>query len=424
MFECHVYESIDDIGRERWNAVFPREVEAFDYLLAVAAAGLEGFRWRYLVAEDGGRLIAAAPAFLTEYALDTTLTGPSKRVVSTIRQRFPAALTPRLACIGSPCAEMVTVGFAPELDERARVQALRVLMDGFERAAVREQCTLLAVKDAASSDQALWRSVLESRGYRPIPGLPVAHLDVDFDDLETYLARLSPGTRKDMRRKLRALARVRIEVRGDLNDILDRVMELYRATRARAEFQFETLTPEYFTGVVARMRERAFFVLYYCGEDLLAVNLLLQGEHMLLDKFFCMDAERGRPLNLYFLSWFTNLRLCLERGLNRYQSGPAAYENKLRLGSRLTRTTMFFRHRNALVNGALRLAAPLLAPRDPVPEVQRDSVHSAFHSKRWRAWPVTAGTSAPLNMQHLDGDAHENAPPARVECRAGRRWIR
>jgi len=31
MLECHVYESIDDIGRERWNSVFPREVETFDY---------------------------------------------------------------------------------------------------------------------------------------------------------------------------------------------------------------------------------------------------------------------------------------------------------------------------------------------------------------------------------------------------------
>ena len=55
------------------------------------------------------------------------------------------------------------------------------------------------------------------------------------------------------------------------------------------------------------------------------------------------------------------MRLCLERGLRRYQSGQASYENKLRLGSGLIRTSNHFRHRNALVNSGLRLVAPLLA---------------------------------------------------------------
>ena len=39
----------------------------------------------------------------------------------------------------------------------------------------------------------------------------------------------------------------------------------------------------------------------------------------------------------------------------------AAYENKLRLGSELTRTSMYFRHRNAVVNSAMQLVAPLFA---------------------------------------------------------------
>jgi len=94
---------------------------------------------------------------------------------------------------------------------------------------------------------------------------------------------------------------------------------------------------------------------------------LLQGEGVLLDKYFLMDAARGRPLNLYFLSWFTNVRLCLERGLTRYQSGQAAYHNKLRLGSRLTRTSIYFRHRNPVFNAVMQRFAPLFAA-DPTVE--------------------------------------------------------
>src|SRR5262249_37347033 len=142
--------------------------------------------------------------------------------------------------------------------------------------------------------------------------------------------------------------------------------ELYQETRARGDMQFEELTLAYFSGVLDRMGEKAFCALYYCGDDLLAINLLLRNGDTLLDKFFCMNAERGRAYNLYFLSWFTNVRLCLEQGLSRYQSGAAAYENKLRLGSALTRTTIYFRHQSMLANAALRAAAPFFVV-DPVP---------------------------------------------------------
>jgi hypothetical protein len=108
-------------------------------------------------------------------------------------------------------------------------------------------------------------------------------------------------------------------------------------------------------------------VLYWADDALIGFNLLLQDGETLLDKFFCMETTRGPALNLYFVSWFVNVRLCLERGLTRYQSGQAAYANKLRLGSRLIASQMYFRHRQPLVNRALQWVAPLLAD-DPVPQ--------------------------------------------------------
>jgi predicted N-acyltransferase len=361
MLEHRVARSIADVGRERWDALFAGEVETYDYLLAIEEAGLEGFRWRYGLVVEGEQLLAAAPMFLTEYALETTVVGPGRRLAAEVRRLFPGALTLRMACLGSPCTETVLAGFAPQYPGALRAPLLANLLAGLEAEARRERCGLMGVKDVAAPDQASWDLAVRPEGFRRIPGLPVAHLEIDFPDLQTYLARLSPGARKDMRRKLRALDQVRVELREDLDGLVDRVMALYRQTRARAEMRFEDLTPAYFTGVVRRMPGRAFYALYYLGDELLAANLLLQDGETLLDKFFCMEAERGRPLNLYFLSWFTNVRLCLERGLKRYQSGQAAYANKLRLGSQLTRTSMYFRHRNAVMNGALQLVAPLFA---------------------------------------------------------------
>ena len=365
MSELRVIDTLALVERCAWDGLFPGELEGYDYLAAVEASGLEGFRWRYLLVEEQGRLLAAAPAFLTEYPLETTLAGPARRVADGLRRVAPDALTLRLACIGSPCTEAALLGFDPDVTERQKPQLLRQILAGLEQTAVGERCGLLGIKDVADGDSGLWAEA--ASGYRAIASQPSASLDIDFSSIDKYLERLSPATRKDMRRKLRALDQVRVETRTSIDDVLDRVMALYAETRARAEMALEDLTPAYFQGVLQRLGGAAFCTLYWQGGDLLAVNLLLQDGDTLLDKFFCMNAERGRPLNLYFLSWFTNVRLCLERGLSHYRSGQAGYENKLRLGSRITRTSNYFRHRNALLNGGLRLVAPLFAA-DPVAE--------------------------------------------------------
>ena len=361
MLEARVVDTLGAVDRAAWDALFPGEVERYDYLAAVEAAGLEDFAWRYVLVEEDGRLLAAAPVFLTPYALETTVDGAARTVLREIGRVAPGLTTLRLACLGSPCTETAQLGLAADADPTA---LLDLLMKTFEDTARRARCGLMAVKDAPAPHAALWAKALGPAEYQPMIGLPLASLDIDFPDLETYLARLSPATRKDMRRKLRAAQAVRIEVRHDLKGLEAEVMALYAETRARGDLQFETLTADYFTGVLDRMGDRAACVLYFVDDRLMAANLVLIDAGTLVDKFFCMRAE-GRDHNLYFLSWFTNIGLCLDLGLTRYQSGQAAYANKLRLGSGLIPTTMYFRHRNPLLNRALRWLAPLLAPDVP-----------------------------------------------------------
>jgi predicted N-acyltransferase len=263
-----------------------------------------------------------------------------------------------MACLGSPCTESLPVGIAPSVDPERHADLLGGILRAFERDARNNQCSLLAVKDIASANEPMWRQVAWSAGYRPAAGLPSAALAVDFASMDEYLARLSPGTRRDMRRKLRSRDAVRLERRGNIDDVIDAVMRLYGDTRERAQLKFEELTPAYFQGVLARV-PGAFCVLYFAGHDLLAMNLLIEGDGLLLDKFFCMDGNAGRDYNLYFLSWFSNIEYCLSAGLDRYFSGQAGYATKLRLGSTLSGTSMYFRHGNPLVNGVLRASASL-----------------------------------------------------------------
>jgi hypothetical protein len=366
MLEARVVSSIHLIDPGDWDACHPGALENYDYLAAVEDAGLAGFEWRYVLVEEDGRLLAAAPAFFTDYDLDTTMTSFGRSLIGAARRIASRAFKLRLAALGSPCTEDVGFGFHPAVQEAIRPDVMAILIAAFEEAAAAADCWLLAIKDAPSGIGELWGALAPTAGYKPVPGMPSAALEITFPDIDGYLASLSAATRKDMRRKLKALAGLRIERRSDIAGIEERVLALYQQTRARSDMQFEDLTATYFTGVPARMGDRAFYMLYWAGDELLGANLLLQDRETLLDKFFCMETARGPAHNLYFVSWFTNVRLCLEAGLKRYRSGQAGYENKLRLGSWLAPTSMYFRHRRRIVNLALRWAAPMLA-EDPVP---------------------------------------------------------
>lgn len=366
MPEIEIVPTIDAVPANAWDALSFDGIERHAYLRAVEQAGLHGFEWRYVLVRDGGELLAAAPAFVTDYAIDTTLGAEHARLAATLRRLLPRLMRPRMAALGSPCTETLPLGFAIGADVAARREAASLIADGLDRLAAREGAALAGVKDVAAADALLMASVMGARGYSRMPSLPIASLPIAFDTIDAYLAGLSPGTRRDMRRKLRSRSEVRIERVRDIAPVLDRVMALYRDTLARAELTFEELTGAFFTGVLREMGDRAFMTLYWQGDDLIAANLLLEEDGLLLDKFFCMEAARGRALNLYYLSWFDNLDYCLAHHLVRYQAGQAAYHEKRRLGCRMEPTAIWFRHRNGLMNRILAMAAPHLAPADAI----------------------------------------------------------
>ena len=71
----------------------------------------------------------------------------------------------------------------------------------------------------------------------------------------------------------------------------------------------------------------------------------------------------ARAHNLYVLSWMTNVRFCLERGIQQLQTGQTAYAAKLRLGSRLDKLWVCFKHRGKVLNGIFRTFGPLMRTR-------------------------------------------------------------
>jgi hypothetical protein len=96
-------------------------------------------------------------------------------------------------------------------------------------------------------------------------------------------------------------------------------------------------------------------VTYWLDEKLVAFNLVLHDDKRLLDKFLGMDYAVARDYNLYFYTWFENVRFCIEHRIPLYQSGQGLHAVKLRLGSRLSANWLWYRHRNRVLDAMLAL---------------------------------------------------------------------
>ncbi|MFM9939373.1 MAG: peptidogalycan biosysnthesis protein [Hyphomicrobiaceae bacterium] len=343
----------------------PNEIEGFDYHANIERAGISGFEFGWYAAHERSRLLCVIPAFFTHYDLVTTAQGRARRALEAVRQFMPGGLSLGLACLGSPETERCQIGMNPAIDDATALAVFDELIGFWERDANKRQLSLLGIKDICGANTSRFGSVLRKRGYRAAASLPIAVLPITFQSVEEYFASLSAATRKDLRRKLRTQALVSVEVTRDIEAALPDIMVMYRETRERSDWAFEELSANYFRELTAGSNASAKFVLYRSSGTLVAANLLIEDECQIIDKFFVMRATAGRELNLYFLSWVQNVRRCLERGCHTFVAGAAGYETKLRLGCRLQRRSLYYRHRNAAANLMLRAVSPVLAVEQP-----------------------------------------------------------
>ena len=350
MITINAHPSIDAFAPIEWNRLFPHEREDHAYLRAIEHAGLAGFRYLYFAVREGKRLLAATPAFITDYRLDTTMQGGVRRTVQALAKVLPRLLRIPMLSLGSPVTERCRIGFAPDSAPEQHVAWLDAILARMEDIAAAERLGMLAVKDAPLAEPA-WQQACPRHGLRALPGLPGAMLDIRWHDIDGYLDSLGAATRKDLRRKRRAGENLRIEWRTNLDGIADDVQRLYRETLARAQFSFEELTPAYFFNVLRGMPGRAYCVTYSEGERLLAFNLVLRDTECLLDKFLGMDRAAMDRYNLYHVSWLENVRYCIDEGIGVYESGQGLHREKARLGSALQPNVLWYRHRNRFVDG-------------------------------------------------------------------------
>ena len=365
--------SITGLPREDWDRLFPGRAEGWDYFRACEQAAPEGFQASAMAAYAGAALVAAVPLFRTDYRHDLSLEGPLKPVVEWIHRGAPKLVALPVLGMGSPLTEECLIGFQPGIKEHDRIAAFEALLRGMNDHAAENKIPLLALKDVMDRDATWANGLLKKQGFTGVATLPVATLHLPFSSEDEYLASLSSSMRSDLRKKMRRANKVKFEFRDSIADIEDEIAALFEETRANSKVDygsFDEVPATYFREVMRNCHGKAHVMLGTIDDKLISFNISLTEPDRLLAKYIGMRYPDAREHNLYFLNWMAMVRYCIDRGIPWMQAGHTSYRQKARLGCKLKRSWIYFKHRNMLINPLFKGFGPMMAFDQMDPDLQ------------------------------------------------------
>ncbi|MEO7430552.1 MAG: GNAT family N-acetyltransferase [Dokdonella sp.] len=310
-------------------------------------------------------LASGTPAFVAPFDLLTTADDALRRRVTAWpwHEWWSRWLRPRTCFIGTTVSEYALL--PAHLDAQALVAQWLV------EPAARQP--FLIVKDIPhesplldQASNALAREVsaaCERAGFVLLEGQALAWVPIDFESADDYLARLSPGRRKDIRRKLRARANLTIEeipTGSDFfkdSDVRDEFYARYLEVYAQSEIHFDQLSRAFLDAVLRDATSNGLVFVYRHQGRMIGWNLCFVVNDMLVDKYVGFSYPAAREHNLYFVSWMHNLDVARERELCGYVAGWTDPEIKAYLGARFTFTRHAVRPRSRMLRMVLRRMA-------------------------------------------------------------------
>jgi len=325
------------------------------------------FQQRYLVLENERTgQIGVQPFFFVDQDLTAGLPGKFRNWVLKMRKRWPQFLVLRMLMVGCAAGEGQL-----DHDEPWYVEALHDSLELFRK---RGDASIVMLKDFPREYRDSLRA-FSKNGYRRVPSMPAATLNLDFADFEEFMAkRLSKVFRKNLRRKFKALQDaepLEMEVTDDVTPYVDEIFPLYYQTFQRSEFKFEELTKEYFCSIGRDMPERTRYFIWRQGGKIVAFNLCMVHDGILYDLDVGMDYSVALDLHLYFVSWRDIISWCLKNGVKMYHTGPLNYDPKLHLRLSLAPQDLYARHSSSWINPFFKIAIEFLQPVRHDPTLQR-----------------------------------------------------
>ena len=325
-----VTSRISDIPADDWNKVFPDVLEGYDFYKTLDESNLEQFSLCYIMVYDRNKPVGATTCFVMNYSLDTTISGPLRRISNSIKKLMPNIFSLKVVVCGMPIGQG-RIGMAAHRED----VVLRAILRRMERIARKNKAVITAFKDFDHSGTR-FLDPLQREGFTKFDSLPSTELNVWFKDFEEYLMTLSAASRYDLRRKFKKVDNkipldMQIVTALDDNTLKD-VYKLYLDIVEKHDMGFELLTIDFFRILPKNMPDRTKFFLWRIDGKLVGFLLCLVSKDLLIDYYVGLDYSVTYKYHIYFVKFRDVLNWCIKNKIKKYEMGLTGYEPKRRLG--------------------------------------------------------------------------------------------
>ncbi len=358
-FTTKIVGTVTALDKADWDSVFPSIAEGYNFFQTIDQTLRQQFKTFYIAIYEQERPVCIAPCFIAEYPLETTIEGPLKNFILKIRKIFPHLFNLHVLVCGSPACEG-RIGI--KSDDREAVT--ECLIDAMRGQAKKERIGIVAFKDFAREFSVIF-PVLRRRGFHEIESYPAVELPIRFKSFEDYLSSLSRATRKDLKRKfarVKGHAAITLEVTNSLGEDLDYAYELYLSTLNKSEVRFEILSKEFFRDISRYMPQETRYFLWKINGRLVAFNLCLVADGVLVDEYLGMDYTFAYDYHLYYVTFRDILTWSIANGITRYESGALSYDPKKRLDFTFVEQFIYVQHTKRFFNFLLGFLCAALKP--------------------------------------------------------------
>lgn len=376
-FNIRVSNSITETNKNDWDALFPQIPENYNFFRTIEETLSQQFKLYYITIYEGAELVCAAPCFIMDYSLDTTVEGPLKKFLAWLQRKAPQLFMFRVLICGCPMAEG-RIG----LKNPSRCDLIKALLDQMRSLSKKESASLIAFKDFSEAYLTHFQSILRE-GFHTMRNYPATELDMRFRSFEEYLASLSRVTRKGIKKKLKQVeqkTKIELEVTNTVDGSLDEVYALYLNTLNKSEVQFEKLTKEFFVKLSRNMPQETKYFLWRIDGKLAAFDLCLASCGILIDEYIGLDYKVAYQYHLYYVTFRDIFCWCLKNGIHTFQGGTLNYDPKKRLDFKFLPQYIFVKHKNIFMNFVFGILCKILKPEnfDPVLKRMRNTKSSFF----------------------------------------------
>jgi predicted N-acyltransferase len=350
-----------------WLAAFGHQRKDHRYFEIVEQTLNQGFEHHYIVLEDSDGRKAIQPVFVNDQDLLAGAAAWMQSAVRWPRKAFSRFLKLRTLMIGCAAGE----GRLDATDEQRAAWIGGMLAVDLRRHARQLRCGLVVMKEFHFESRAALKS-LTAAGFTRVPSLPITRLNIDYANFEEYMNKaLSKATRKDLRRKFRAVEEgppIVMETSTDISDCVDELYPLYEAVYDRSPLHFEKLTKDFLRRIGREMPDKMQFFVWRREGKAVAFSICMKDGTTIFDEYVGLDYSVALDLHLYFVTLRDLIQWGMEHGFKHYCSTALCYEPKLHLRCTLEPLDLYVRHTSGLINWFLARILPWLEPtrNDPI----------------------------------------------------------